>query len=68
MKRLSELLAATAARTIVTSTDPEIAGLHYDSRKAGAGDCFFAVRGTQCDGHAWRPWCARSCPPGRRRA
>ncbi len=51
MKRLSELLAATAARTIVTSTDPEIAGLHYDSRKAGAGDCFFAVRGTQCDGH-----------------
>ena len=25
--------------------------LHYDSRKAGAGDCFFAVRGTQCDGH-----------------
>jgi UDP-N-acetylmuramoyl-L-alanyl-D-glutamate--2,6-diaminopimelate ligase len=51
MKRLSELLAATAARTIVTSTDPEIVGLHYDSRKAGAGDCFFAVRGTQCDGH-----------------
>ncbi len=51
MKRLSELLAATAARTIVTSPDPEIAGLHYDSRKAGAGDCFFAVRGTQCDGH-----------------
>lgn len=51
MKRLSELLAATAARTIVTSSDPEIAGLHYDSRKAGAGDCFFAVRGTQCDGH-----------------
>ncbi len=51
MKRLSELLAATAARTIVTSTDPEIAGLHYDSRKAGTGDCFFAVRGTQCDGH-----------------
>ncbi len=51
MKRLSELLAATAVRTIVTSTDPEIAGLHYDSRKAGAGDCFFAVRGTQCDGH-----------------
>ena len=51
MKRLSELLAATAARTIVTSTDPEIAGLHYDSRKAGAGECFFAVRGTQCDGH-----------------
>ena len=51
MKRLSELLAATAARTIVTSTDPEIAGLHSDSRKASAGDCFFAVRGTQCDGH-----------------
>ena len=51
MKRLSELLAAPAARPIDTSTAPEIAGLHYDSRKAGAGDCFFAVRGTQCDGH-----------------
>lgn len=53
MKRLSELLAATAVRTIITSADPEIAGLQYDSRKAGAGDCFFAVRGTQCDGHGF---------------
>ena len=51
MKQLSELLTATAVVQFVTATDPEIGALEYDSRKVKAGDCFFAVRGTQSDGH-----------------
>ncbi|MBR6559631.1 MAG: UDP-N-acetylmuramoyl-L-alanyl-D-glutamate--2,6-diaminopimelate ligase, partial [Alistipes sp.] len=51
MKRLSELLSATAVVQFVTAADPEIGALEYDSRKVKAGDCFFAVCGTQSDGH-----------------
>ena len=51
MKQLSELLTATAVVQFVTAADPEIGALEYDSRKVKAGDCFFAVRGTQSDGH-----------------
>ena len=51
MKRLSELLSATAVVQFVTAADPEIGALEYDSRKIKAGDCFFAVCGTQSDGH-----------------
>ena len=51
MKQLSELLSSTAVVQFVTSSDPQIGALEYDSRKIKAGDCFFAVRGTQSDGH-----------------
>ena len=51
MKQLSELLTSTAVVQFVASTDSEIVALQYDSRKVSAGDCFFAVRGTQSDGH-----------------
>ena len=51
MKQLSELLSATAVVQFVTAADPEIGALEYDSRKIKAGDCFFAVCGTQSDGH-----------------
>ncbi|MBQ5860836.1 MAG: UDP-N-acetylmuramoyl-L-alanyl-D-glutamate--2,6-diaminopimelate ligase, partial [Alistipes sp.] len=51
MKQLSELLTSTAVVQFLTSSDPEIGALEYDSRKIKAGDCFFAVRGTQSDGH-----------------
>ena len=51
MKQLSELLTSTAVVQFVTAADPEIGALEYDSRKIKAGDCFFAVRGTQSDGH-----------------
>ena len=51
MKQLSELLTATAVVQFVTDADPQIGALEYDSRKVKAGDCFFAVRGTQSDGH-----------------
>ena len=51
MKKLSELLASTAVTQFITASDPEVEALQYDSRKVQAGDCFFAVRGTQSDGH-----------------
>ena len=51
MKQLSELLSATAVVQFVTAADPQIGALEYDSRKVKAGDCFFAVCGTQSDGH-----------------
>lgn len=37
------------------SLDTEITGLAYDSRKAGPGIAFVAIRGTHADGHAYIP-------------
>ena len=51
MKKLSELLASTAVSQFITDSDPMVEALQYDSRKVQVGDCFFAVRGTQSDGH-----------------
>ena len=51
MTKLSELLIPTAVVQFTTDGDPEVGALQYDSRRVGAGDCFFAVRGTQSDGH-----------------
>ncbi|MDE6569620.1 MAG: UDP-N-acetylmuramoyl-L-alanyl-D-glutamate--2,6-diaminopimelate ligase [Alistipes sp.] len=51
--KLATLLNNIAVREVVGSASVDIAGLTYDSRSVRAGDCFFAVRGTQCDGHAF---------------
>ena len=51
MKILSEIIERTECVAIVGDTSVEIGGLTYDSRTAGAGDCFFAMRGTRSDGH-----------------
>lgn len=58
--RLSELLAALppeqAARRIVRAPadeDPVVRGVTYDSRAVSPGDAFFALRGTEVDGHAY---------------
>ena len=51
MKQLSELLSSTAVVQFVTSYDPGAGAREYDSRKIKAGDCCWAVRGTQSDGH-----------------
>ena len=51
MKKLSELILSASVVQFTTARDPEIRALQYDSRKIEEGDCFFAVRGTQSDGH-----------------
>lgn len=51
MKRLSELLDNVRVIEIENSTNPEISGLEYDSRRVGKGSCFFAVVGGANDGH-----------------
>ncbi len=51
MKKLSDLIARTSTLGVYPDAKVEVASLTYDSRQAAAGSCFFAVRGTQCDGH-----------------
>ncbi len=51
MKRLSELLKNTAVEELVGDPETPVGALTYDSRTATPGTCFFAIRGTQCDGH-----------------
>ena len=51
MKRLSELLKNTAVEELVGDPETPVGALTYDSRTAAPGTCFFAIRGTQCDGH-----------------
>ncbi len=51
MKHLSILLSSTEVISFSATEDHTITGLTYDSRTVKAGNCFFAVRGTQSDGH-----------------
>ncbi len=55
MKRLSEILRQTPVREVLGDGERPVGGLTYDSRAVKPGDCFFAVRGTQTDGHAFIP-------------
>ena len=55
MKRLSEILRQTPVREVFGDGERPVGGLTYDSRAVKPGDCFFAVRGTQADGHAFIP-------------
>jgi UDP-N-acetylmuramyl-tripeptide synthetase len=49
--RLSQLIAALAPTAVAAPADPEIAGLHVDSRTVRPGGLFVAVRGLAADGH-----------------
>ena len=55
MKRLFEILRQTPVREVLGDGERPVGGLTYDSRAVKPGDCFFAVRGTQADGHAFIP-------------
>ncbi len=51
MKKLALLLEKSGVKSVIGAADVEIENLTYDSRTVGRGSCFFAVKGTQCDGH-----------------
>lgn len=51
MKQLSKILSATPVISFSATDDSQITGLTFDSRTVSEGNCFFAVRGTQSDGH-----------------
>lgn len=51
MKKLKELLRNTPVAALHGDDSVAVAGLVYDSRTVAPGDCFFATRGTQNDGH-----------------
>lgn len=53
MKRFNELLDDARVLKIENSANPIIGSLVYDSRSVELGSCFFAVRGTQSDGHTY---------------
>ena len=55
--QLQELLSVIEPIEIIGSTDKEINGLHFDSRKIGAGDLFVAQVGTTVDGHTFIEGC-----------
>ena len=55
MKILKELLKDTPVEALHGDDSAAVAGLVYDSRAVRPGDCFFATRGTQCDGHDFIP-------------
>ncbi len=49
--KLSELLQATRVIKVLGTVDPEITGLHHDSRTTTGNGLFFAVKGANADGH-----------------
>lgn len=51
MKQLNLLLANVRAIEIHNNHNAEVVSLTYDSRSVERGALFFAVRGTQSDGH-----------------
>ena len=55
--KLNELLTVIKPIEVIGSTDVEIKGLHFDSRKIGAGDLFVAQVGTAVDGHTFIDGC-----------
>jgi len=53
MKILRDILYGVSLRKVVGTTDAEVSALCFDSRKAAPGVLFFAIRGTESDGHSF---------------
>ncbi len=48
---LTSIIDAMDPKSVLGDTQVDVAALRCDSRKVGAGDVFFALRGEQVDGH-----------------
>lgn len=55
--KLNELLQAIKVKQIVGSTDKEITGIQFDSRRVEPGNLFVAQAGTAVDGHTFVASC-----------
>ena len=55
MKKISKLIRHTPVVAVTGDPETAVGGLTYDSRHVNPGDCFFAIRGTQSDGHDYIP-------------
>ncbi len=53
MKSLKDLFKNIEYKEWVGSPSTQIGSLEYDSRRVAEHCCFFAVVGTQCDGHSF---------------
>lgn len=53
MKQLKDILAPVQVLQVAGDTSVTVTGLCIDSRKAGKGIVFIAVKGTQTDGHLY---------------
>ena len=60
MKKLRDILENAGVKVVAGSTDIEIHSLEFDSRKAGPGCLYFAVKGTASDGHQFIPEAVKS--------
>lgn len=54
-KKLSTCLEELADRVVNASSDAEVSGIAWDSRKVQPGDVFFALVGESVDGHRYIP-------------
>jgi UDP-N-acetylmuramoyl-L-alanyl-D-glutamate--2,6-diaminopimelate ligase len=55
VKVLNNILYGVSLQAVAGNTDIEVANLVFDSRQAATGDVFFAIVGTQVDGHKFIP-------------
>ena len=49
--QLDKLLKSAGLDAFCPTSDPDVTAVVYDSRQAGPGSCFVAVRGSENDGH-----------------
>ena len=57
--KLKELLKDIEVVELAASSDAEINGISYDSRKTKLGDAFVAITGFETDGYAYIPSAAQ---------
>ncbi len=53
--KLSDIISAEDVTGRAGCVDAALSSLTFDSREVGPGACFFAIKGTSCDGHDFIP-------------